>query len=130
MLRSLVGSEMCIRDRTSGVWKYVMEFEPPVKNKNITCFVKRKLPASGSLPAREVVCGHLMKYQRAENGKKSGGTNGIWNQFKKDHPVEYAAVLIPVPIPCRPHHFTFPCHAVCNSRSIKNPTTPVPIPCV
>ena len=45
------------------------------------------------LPAREVVCGHLMKYQRAEKGKKSGGTNGIWNHFKKDHPVEYAAEM-------------------------------------
>ena len=59
----VVGSGVGKNEQTSGVWKYVMEFEPPVKNKNIKCFVKRKLPSSGRLPAREVVCGHLMKYQ-------------------------------------------------------------------
>ena len=66
----VVGAGVGKNKQTSGVWKYVMEFEPPVKNKNIKCFVKRNLSASGRLPAREVICGHLMKYQRTENGKK------------------------------------------------------------
>ena len=57
------------------------------------CLVKRKLPASGRLPTREVVCGPLMKYQKAENGNKSGGLIGMWNHLKKDHPVEYAAKM-------------------------------------
>ena len=83
----VVGAGVGKNKQTSGAWKYVIEFEPPVKNRNAKCLVKRKLPA------REVVCGHLMKYQRAEKGKKGGGTNGIWRHFKKDHPVEYAAEM-------------------------------------
>ena len=35
----VVGAGVGKDKQTSGVWKYVMEFEPPVKNKNIKCFV-------------------------------------------------------------------------------------------
>ena len=66
----VVGAGVGKTRQTSGVWKYVIEFEPPVQTQNVKCLVKRKLPASGGLPARDVVCGHLMKYQRAEKGKK------------------------------------------------------------
>ena len=38
----VVGVGVGKNKQTSGVWKYVMKFEPPVKNK-IKCFVKRKL---------------------------------------------------------------------------------------
>ena len=47
----VVGAGVGKDKQTSGVWKYVMDFEPPVKNKNIKCFVKRKLPASGEFAA-------------------------------------------------------------------------------
>jgi len=43
----VVGAGVGKNKQTSGVWKYVIEFEPPVKNKNVKCLVKRKLPVSG-----------------------------------------------------------------------------------
>ena len=79
----VVGAGVGKNKQTSGVWKYVMEFEPPVKNKNVRCFVKSKLPASGRLPAREVLCGYLKKYQRAENGKKVVGRTGCGTTSKR-----------------------------------------------
>ena len=57
--------------QTSGIWKYCVEFEPAADKKNVKCTVKRKLPASGLLPDREVICGHMMKYVRADKASNS-----------------------------------------------------------
>ena len=50
--------------------------------------VKRTLPAVDTLPEREVTCGHLMKYVRADPSKNisSGGAKTLWNHFKTSHP--------------------------------------------
>ena len=56
---------------------YVVEFTPPTAaDENVKCMTKRTLPAVGTLPEREVTCGHLMKYVRADPSKSifSGGT--------------------------------------------------------
>lgn len=89
-----VGAGVGRNKQTSGIWKLVVEFAPPKKGMNVKCVVKTKLPAAGRLPEREVVCGHLMKYQRAVNGKKGSGTNGLWNHIKKSHPGEHAAEML------------------------------------
>lgn len=59
--------------------------------KNEKCMVRRTLPAVDNVPERTVVCGHLMKYVRAAPARniKSGGTKGLWDQFKSCHPKEY-----------------------------------------
>ena len=58
---------------------------PTAAGENVVCMVKRTLPAVDTLPEREVTCGHLMTYVRADPSKSvsSGGTNTLWNwQFR------------------------------------------------
>ena len=85
----LVGAGKGRHRQTSGIWKHVVEFTPPTAaGENVTYTVKRTLPAVDTLPEREVTCGHLMKYVRANPSKSisSGGTKSLWNHFKTSHP--------------------------------------------
>ena len=66
----LVGAGKGRHSQTSGIWKHVVEFTPPTAaGENVKCLVKRTLPAVDTLPEREVTCGHLMKYVRADSSK-------------------------------------------------------------
>ena len=73
----LVGAGKGSHRQTSGIWKHVVEFtQPTAAGEKVKCMVKRALPAVDTLPEREVTCGHLMKYVRADPSKSvsSGGT--------------------------------------------------------
>ena len=61
-----------------------MEFTPPTAaGENIKCMVKRAIPAVNTLPEREVTCGHLLTYVRADPSKSisSGGKKTLFLQF-------------------------------------------------
>ncbi|CAM9258714.1 unnamed protein product, partial [Pylaiella littoralis] len=84
----VVGAGKGRSKQTSAIWKHVVEFTPATASgKNIKCMVKHKLPAVNNVPAREVTCGFLMKYVRADASKgiSSGGTNGMWKHFRDKH---------------------------------------------
>ena len=80
----LVGAGKGRHRQTSGIWKHVVEITPPTAaGENVKCMVERTLPAVDTLPEREVICGHLIKYVRAGPSKSifNGGTNTSFLQF-------------------------------------------------
>lgn len=83
--------------QTSSIWKYLVEFEPPVgagnRKRNVKCMVKRTLPASGLMQERQVVCGHLMRYLRKDKNTSGTGTTGLWSHFEKHHKEIYDAEM-------------------------------------
>ena len=84
-----VGAGKKKKKQTSSIWKHVVEFTPATRDdKNVKCMVKIPLSAVDKVPAREMTCGFLMKYVRADPGKgiAAGGTKGMWNHFGQCHP--------------------------------------------
>ena len=83
--------------QTSSIWKYLVEFEPPVgagnRKRNVKCMVKRTLPASGLMQERQVVCGHLMMFLRKDKNTSGTGTTGLWSHFEKHHKEIYDAEM-------------------------------------
>ena len=83
--------------QTSSIWKYLVEFEPPVgagnRKRNVKCMVKRTLPASGLMQERQVVCGHPMRYLRKDKNTSGTGTTGLWSHFEKHHKEIYDAEM-------------------------------------
>ena len=72
-----IGAGTKRKKKTPSNWKHVVEFTPATRDgKNVKCMVKIPFPAVDNVPAREMTCGFLMKYVRA-NPSKGIAAGGI-----------------------------------------------------
>eukprot|EP00658_Telonema_sp_P-2_P035335 TRINITY_DN25715_c0_g2_i1.p1 TRINITY_DN25715_c0_g2~~TRINITY_DN25715_c0_g2_i1.p1 ORF type:complete len:125 (+),score=13.70 TRINITY_DN25715_c0_g2_i1:118-492(+) len=119
MLRSLVGSEMCIRDRTkmvleetleqSGLKKYLQDHTPynlPLTSGYMRFFNNtgsiNQIPASMVWSTEEVSCGALAFWSVGMTscvpcpvGQKGAGQVCIYNQKNNSKPVSYTHLTLP-----------------------------------
>ena len=84
-----VGAGHGKRQRTSEVWQHFELFDPAdSQGRNVRCTVATKLPASGLLGERVLVCGQRFKYRATnrQQGVFGSGTSGLLGHLRSEHP--------------------------------------------